>query len=187
MRIRIDDIKENGLTRDLCEAPETFPALADLDDSAAIVDPLQIHLRAIRVSDFIEVEGSIKTRLRIACSRCLSEFETPLDVPFALTYTRNLPEIDTDAADEEGIEIDAESMGLIIFQGEEIDLREGIQEQVVMSLPLQPLCDTECRGLCPQCGIDLNKGKCNCNSNQPEFRNRFTALKDFKIEKKEDR
>ena len=48
------------------------------------------------------------------------------------------------------------------FQGEEIDFREAVQEQVKLALPMQPLCSETCSGLCPGCGADLNQGDCSC-------------------------
>jgi uncharacterized protein len=73
-------------------------------------------------------------------------------------------------------------MGLIPFAGEEIDLREVVQEQVIMAMPLRPLCDEACRGLCQNCGADLNEGSCACPPT--DFSIKFSALKSFKAEKK---
>ncbi len=186
MRLRVDDIKENGLLLEFSEPPEDFPALAELtaeEEGIAFLAPLQIRLRAIRVQELVEVEGSLDTRLRYPCSRCLQAFEAPLAVSFDLTYARDIPEA-IDSEDEEGIELTPEDLGLIPFQGEEIDLREGLQEQVVMALPLQPLCNVSCRGLCPHCGADLNRKPCGCTP--PVFGNKFAALKDLKVETKKE-
>ena len=62
-----------------------------------------------------------------------------------------------DVLDEKEIELKLEEIGLLYFRGEEINLQQGIQEQVVMAFPLQPLCAEECKGLCLQCGSDLNR------------------------------
>jgi uncharacterized protein len=50
-----------------------------------------------------------------------------------------------------------------------------------MGLPLQPLCRRECKGLCPQCGANLNEGECGCGS--PDFSIKFATLKGFKVDK----
>ena len=60
------------------------------------------------------------------------------------------------------IELGAEEIGLILFHGEEIDLRDAVQEDVLMAVPMKTLCRPECKGLCPQCGADLNQGDCGC-------------------------
>jgi uncharacterized protein len=87
-----------------------------------------------------------------------------------------------DVLDEQEIELKVEEIGLMYFKGEEINLHQGIQEQVVMAFPLQPLCDENCKGLCPQCGSDLNRGDCACARGSGS--NPFAALKNLKLEKK---
>ncbi len=54
------------------------------------------------------------------------------------------------------VELSAEDMGIVNFQGEIINLKNTIQEQVVMEFPLKALCKPDCKGLCPICGADLN-------------------------------
>jgi uncharacterized protein len=83
---------------------------------------------------------------------------------------------------EEEVELRVEDIGLIYFRGEEINLRDGIQEQVVMAFPLRFLCTEACKGLCTQCGADLNQGDCGCKV-EPTT-NKFAALKDLKLNKK---
>ena len=86
-----------------------------------------------------------------------------------------------DDAGGEEVELSAEEMGLIPFAGEEIDLREALQEQFIMALPQRALCREACKGLCPHCGADLNRVSCGCEP--PAFNSRFDALKSFKADK----
>lgn len=129
----------------------------------------------------VEVEGTAETEVKLVCSRCLTEFAQPVTTRFALTFTEELPQFEGE--DEEEVELSAEDMGLSLFDGEEIDLRDAIAEQVIMSLPLRPLCSEGCKGLCQFCGADLNEGDCGC---QPSpFNAKFDALKAFKVGKTE--
>jgi uncharacterized protein len=180
--IRVEDIKGEGLVLDAEETAGDFPTLSEIiaAGECEFPAPLKVHLRAQRVGELVEVEGEVETRIRLSCSRCLKGFEMPLATRFALTFSRELPEVSAEPGEEE-VEISAEEMGIILFHGEEIDLRDAVQEQVVMALPLRPLCDEGCRGLCPQCGADLNQGDCGCAP--PPFRSKFDALKDFKPDK----
>ena len=68
--------------------------------------------------------------------------------------------------------------GVIFFNGEEIDLMEGIQEQAVLAFPIQPLCQHHCKGLCPKCGANLNKGDCGCDRRSRN--SQFAVLKNLK-------
>ncbi len=182
MLILVDDIKDDGLRLRSSEAVETFPALVDMEQEGVVrfLSPLEVEVRAQHVSGLVEVEGKVEVGIRLSCSCCLQEFDTDLVARFALTYARELPDIEGDETDE-GIELSAEEMGLILFDGESIDLAEGIQEEVVMAVPFRPLCRPECRGLCPQCGADRNERSCNCSL--LPLGGKFAALKNFKVEK----
>lgn len=183
VRVRLDEIKEEGLTLEFTEEYTEFPTLVDLVEAgeARFPLPLQIRLRIFRIDEMVEAEGELETAIGLSCSRCLTDFEFPVSSRFSLTFTRELPAVE-DGEGEEGVEVSAEDMGLILFEGEEIDLRDGIQEQVVMALPFRPLCQPECKGLCPVCGADRNVTDCGCES--PDFNLKFAALKDFKVKKK---
>lgn len=182
MRIRIDNIKDEPLELESEEAPETVPALAETaaEEGCTFVAPLQTRLRVIRVGEMVEVEGTVESQVRLACGRCLAEYDEPLLGRFALTYVREMPEV-TGEDDGEEVELSAEDMGLTLFHGDEIDLGEAIAEQVIMALPMRPLCREDCRGLCPQCGASLNEGDCGCEL--PVFNPKFAALKELKPDK----
>lgn len=66
---------------------------------------------------------------------------------------------------------------MIPFEGDSIDLREGLGEQVIMGLPFKPLCDPGCKGLCSRCGADLNRESCSCDAVSSE--SPFAALKNW--------
>jgi uncharacterized protein len=72
-------------------------------------------------------------------------------------------------------------MGLIYFEGEKINLQDGIQEQIILAFPIKALCEDNCKGLCSSCGNDLNEGDCGCNRRPTD--NRFAALKNLKLNK----
>ena len=97
-----------------------------------------------------------------------------------MTYVNQLSVEDLEVEQEE-IEINAQDMGLIYFQGEEINLQDGIQEQIVIAFPIRALCREDCQGLCAACGADLNQGKCGCESRS--INNKFAVLKNLKLEK----
>ncbi len=180
MYIRIEQIKSEGLQIRFEESSETFPVLAEMAVSGEceFPAPIEAALRAMRIGDMIEVEGQVSTRVRLACGRCLKTFELPLGSHFALTYTHPTEELQA-GADHEEIELRAEDTGLVYFEGETIDLKDGIQEQIVMAFPLRALCREDCKGLCAQCGHDLNDGDCGCR-HQPS-NGKFAALKDLKL------
>jgi uncharacterized protein len=183
MYIRIEQIKEDGLALEFEEKPQIFPVLSEMinQGECQFVAPIKTALRASRIGDMIEVTGVINTFVRLPCGRCLKEYETPLKSRFELTYVRRIPGAREDEEQEE-VEISADEMGLIYFQGEEINLQDGIQEQVILAIPIKALCQENCKGLCASCGNDLNEGDCSCDR-QP-LNGKFAALKNLKLNNK---
>lgn len=182
MVIQLDQIKDHGLSRQYELAPHDLPDISAWEESGDFKVPelIRVEVTLNRIGGLIEVEGRVATRVESRCGRCLKSFTFDLDEPFVLTFTNEPLTIHDDGADaEEGVELSAEELGLIPFVGESIDLTEAIGEQLFLALPVRPLCSAECQGLCPYCGIDLNEKKCHCTP--PDFANRFSALKNIKI------
>ncbi|MGD8961819.1 MAG: DUF177 domain-containing protein [Desulfobacterales bacterium] len=180
--LHTEQIKDKELFRKFEEDPRSLPIIAEMIKSQACEFriPLKISVKAFKIRELFEVEGHFETRIRIPCSRCLKDFETPLASDFALTYAREVQGL-MDVLDEKEIELRLEDVGLLYFRGEEINLQQGIQEQIVMAFPLQPLCTRDCKGLCPQCGSNLNQKDCGCE--QVPGYNKFAVLKNLRIDK----
>ena len=97
------------------------------------------------------LSGTLKAEGRAECGRCLKEFAIGWDVPVDLQVMRD---VDTDETEGETL--------LILQQKGEVDLRESLREFTVLGYPQAPVCSEECKGLCPECGIDRNQGTCEC-------------------------
>ena len=182
MRFRIDAIKDGGLVLESSIASQDLPMLAEIVSSGdcEFLAPVQVALRAQRVGELIEVGGSVATAVRLQCGGCLRDYDEVLQSRFDLTYARELPAIEDDNSGE-AVELTAEDLGIILFHGEEINLSEAIQEQVAMALPVRRRCQADCKGLCSQCGADLNEKDCGCARGNVSLK--FSALKEFKVDK----
>jgi len=183
--IPVQTIEQTRLSLACEEKPEAFPVFAELIRNGELVftGPVTIAAKVDRVQDLIKAAGTVKTSLRIMCSRCLNEFEATMSDEFSFTFSKEIPKKDG-TADTGEKELTAGEIGLIHFPGEHIDLHESIQEQVVMTLPQRPLCSESCKGLCPQCGKNLNQGDCDCR--QPVLDDRLAVLKSFKVKTDDD-
>lgn len=181
--LHIEQIKASDFFLDFEEKTEIFPVLAEMvqNGECEFLDPLKISARAFRIRELFVVEGHFQTKVRLTCSRCLRNFDNLLASGFALTYTRQAPGLAAETSEQE-VELRVEEIGLLYFRGEEIDLQEGIQEQVVMAFPLKPLCDAKCKGLCPTCGADRNQEDCGCERTPAD--SQFAVLKNLKLDKK---
>jgi uncharacterized protein len=183
MRINVEDVDDSGTGLTFAEDAESFPSLLELSRSGECVFlmPLAIDLRIRRIGQLFEADGRFETRVRLSCSRCLADYDAPLAADFNLSFSREQPETAESSRHAE-IELSAEEIGLILFHGEEIDLGAPVQEEVLMSLPMRPLCRPDCKGLCPKCGTDLNRGDCGCE--RKIINPKFAVLKGMKLEKK---
>jgi len=179
MKIHIEDLKERERDFSFEVPPEIFPSLEEItaEGNCRFLDPVFISLHAQRVREMYVVKGKFHTKVRFSCSRCLAEYEDTLSHDFTLTYTRRSEPEEPPSE----LELEAEEIGIIPFQGQEIHLQDGIQEEIVMSLPMQPHCSEDCRGLCPQCGADLNLGSCGCQTVRGHPK--FEVLKGLKVKK----
>jgi len=84
-----------------------------------------------------------------------------------------------DSTSAKNKELNAGELGLSFYRGEEISLEPLIREQALLALPTRPLCDENCRGLCPRCGADLNESECRCHDTHVDPR--MAVFRDMKL------
>jgi uncharacterized protein len=101
--------------------------------------------------------GHVASSLTLACGRCLDDIVLPVDLPFDLLY---LPH--QDDAGEEETEVEDDDLTTAFYGNDEIDLGQLVLEQFYLAVPMKPLCRESCRGLCPECGTNLNTATCSC-------------------------
>jgi len=120
------------------------------------------------------VQSHIEAQVTCVCARCLEPFPLHLSSGYQ-TSLKPKPEIPF----PEEIELSREDLETDYYEGEEIDLTPLVQDQVLLTLPPKTLCREECRGLCPQCGKNLNRESCSCA--QRAVDPRFMVLRNFRV------
>lgn len=179
MRLRVEEIKTKPIQVSAEEPVTGYPALMGLSNSGEceFLAPVKIDLKAEREYDHLRVEGTVGTRVRLQCSRCLEQFEKDIvSSSFTLFYNKRsgLP-LDNDS------ELKEEDLLTVPYDGDYIDFTTELEEQLIMEIPYKSLCKEECKGLCSNCGANLNYGACGCGGEGTGFK--FGALKDFKVNK----
>jgi uncharacterized protein len=164
------------------EVQRTFdPSVFDpQDDDYQVAGPVELSMRVEKASaDTFRVAGRATTRLEMACSRCLEPFQFPVDVSFDLRY---VPQVENTGEGER--EIVEEDLTTAYYRDGLLDVTEMLREQFQLALPMKPLCTDDCRGLCPQCGANLNRVTCDCD---PRWEDpRLAALKGLLDRSKEN-
>ena len=123
----------------------------------------------------VRVHGRIRTELETECDRCLGRASFPIDAPFDLFYKP------LTAAGEPGEEtaLDEGEAEMGFYELPGIELEEIVREQIELQLPMQKLCSSACKGICPVCGVNRNETECNCQP--PSGDDRWMALKNLHV------
>lgn len=138
-----------------------------------IVEPVALAFDIFKDKDQFRLVGDVKTVLELPCSRCLESFRWPVDSHFDLRYQPHAHN-----AGEGEREVEEDDLTTAFYQNDEIDLGQLMEEQFYLSLPMKPLCADDCKGLCPQCGTNLNRETCDCKRDWDDPR--FAALRELK-------
>jgi uncharacterized protein len=124
----------------------------------------------------IRVRGRLAVRMRCDCNRCLEPAEFPIDSSFDLFYR---PAEAVEEPDEEEIEIDEGEAEIAFYEGTGIELKDILREHVLLSMPMQRVCQEDCRGICPVCGQNRNLINCGCAAKLVD--DRWSALKKVQV------
>jgi uncharacterized protein len=148
---QLDEIEEYSLDLDAqqCHLPP---------DIGTLNAPLHLEARVQRVGEEITITGRLATTLTMKCSRCLRPFQASFAEDFEVVYC---PQPESEALAEE-IELNETDLNVSYYEGDTISLADVARDQLLLLLPIKPLCKPDCAGLCPICGKDLNEGPCTC-------------------------
>jgi DUF177 domain-containing protein len=124
------------------------------------IEPLEVRATAELVDGQIRIFGTLHTRVDLVCARCLDTVVEEISRDFDLFY-RPMTSIARD--DEFHLNLDDTEIGF--FEGDGLFLADVLAEQVNLSLPMKVICSSDCRGLCPHCGANLNNEECRCEKN----------------------
>ncbi|MGA1876375.1 MAG: YceD family protein [bacterium] len=163
MRINIQDIAGTEATFTF-----TIPAsdLSFAPDELILKDEVKVTARVEKAGRKILVNGNIKTSSELECSRCLEHFTFPIDENFQILFE---PYSSSDVADAE-IELKKQDLDIETYKDDVIELDTIIREQILLAMPMVPLCSDACKGLCPHCGANLNFQTCSCHEKAPDSR-----------------
>ena len=119
------------------------------------------------------VAGHLSTEIELTCSRCLEAFTLPISTDFDLRYVPR-----TENVGEGEKEVEEDDLATSFYSDDQIDLGHLIVEQLQLAVPMKPLCEEACKGLCPHCGTNLNTGTCECSQKWEDPR--LAVLKNLK-------
>ncbi len=174
--------------------PEAF---ADLRDDFQVVGPTELTGTVRREKGtHVVLHSRVTSAMEVTCGRCLEPYVVPVnaDVETRFVPPADFAKVTAETAakaglltagavagdEDEEVVPDAEGhvVGLAEYHDEKIDLGEVIREQLYLALPMKPLCQEQCKGLCPVCGANRNRETCHCQQQWEDPR--MAALAEWK-------
>lgn len=153
-------IKEQGASMDV----KLNAQIDDLESNShkiKFLKPVQVEGTITNLGKILLFEGNIKSIIKTVCDRCLKEFDYNFEININEKFARE----------------NSEDYDINLFDGYFIYLDQIIRENIILNLPIRFVCDEECKGLCPKCGVNKNENECDCDE---EFIDpRLEKLKNF--------
>jgi DUF177 domain-containing protein len=149
----------------------------EVDDGIELAAPITGQVRLSRTGRSILVRADLRTAMAGNCGRCLTPVVTPIEIE---VEEEALPTIDIDS----GLPVDtsAEPDALRLTDHHQLDLETPIREAISLAEPIAVLCRPDCRGLCPECGQDLNDNPAHAHADD-EVDPRLAALANWRGDK----
>ena len=147
-----------------------FDIEEEVSDADLPVDRVRGSVNMVRTHQGIWVQADLDVRVPLDCSRCLQGFSRILSIELDEEF---FPEIDVKTGARVSLPDDWEALS--ITADHHLDLDEATRQATLAALPLKPLCNPDCGGICDRCGRDRNQGSCDCYS--LEIDPRWAALR----------
>ncbi len=174
LELRVDRIGDDGLELDEVLSLAWLDETLGKDSPFRAVGDGRLRLFVQCVDRVVHARGRLTASFEGACVRCLERAEVAIDAPLALAI---FPVGEEPDATEDG-EIPQEDVGVAVYHDEIIKLADIVRDEVFLELPMNPLCDEACAGLCPACGVNRNTTRCQCS---PEVDIRWLGLRSIKV------
>lgn len=144
-----------------------FELALELEEMEVLNDPVRFE-NVVANGEFfgageskISVRGEVSATVISRCAKCLEPVEMPLNAQVDALFVH---------------EPDPEDPDLYTYESSKVDLTDAVRDALLLEMPYRFLCSENCKGLCPNCGINLNLGTCTCQEGL-NVTNPFSALK----------
>ena len=142
-----------------------------LEDDSSFLESIDFQIFFKKQDRRIQAQGQIKTAISLVCVRCLEPFELKINSRFDIIL------FPKEMIDQRSTALEDEDLEYIFYDNDQIDLEKILVEQVNLFIPFKPVCRAECKGICPGCGANLNRGACPCDQAKNEIKFMFEKVK----------
>jgi len=156
MEIKVSEIQPEGMTVEFTQDASEFDGLGEDVKAAGAVSA---KFRVNKTGSTVTLDGVMDASLELVCSLCGKPFTFPAGARFQL----DLNPMELLGAEDER-ELHSDDMDVEFYKGDVIDLSWLLREQMLLQVPMKPVCKEGCLGLCQFCGQDLNEARCGCEA-----------------------
>jgi uncharacterized protein len=154
MQIWLDQVREEPFNWD--ETRSVRPETLDRPELLAL-SPIHWRGQVVFADPGYFLRARLSYEQTLSCNRCLKPIVEPTESDIELLV---LVERHPEAGGEHGLQ--ERDLGTLFVQDEVLETDPILIEQLQLNVPMKPLCRADCKGLCPECGADLNEGACSC-------------------------
>jgi uncharacterized metal-binding protein YceD (DUF177 family) len=172
MRFKINQIADEGLVVDVPVTAEWLAAACPDLDARPAPGGLALRGRLTKSGGDYLLRGDLRGELETVCARCLEPARVAIEAPVTVTFVQR---------DDDELDVDDEDPDVVSFAGNELDLGDDVRDEVLLAMPVGPLCRPDCQGLCPVCGGNRNQVRCDCEERQRQSGSKLAALGRLKV------
>jgi len=154
MVIRLSEIEDGAVLKGKIDGSRLK---GTKDDEFSFLTPVDYEIIVRKFEDSVRVEGSIGCSLSMICGRCLDAFPFRIQAYLDVGLIKKVPVPDNE------IELAEEDLDVYYYESDEIDIDPLVYEEVLLNVPIKPLCREDCKGLCAVCGKNGNIEECHCD------------------------
>ena len=172
MIFEIEEIPDGGFNFSVLAAKEKF----EINQPDCSLDgSVRVNGRLTRIERDIFFAGDLQASLQVACTRCLKPFPLMVKNKIRVHF---IPRAKEQSSGTE-VEVKETDIEQEVYEEDRVDLSGPIRDNILLDVPLIRLCNEGCKGICSECGNDLNTNQCECQS-KGEIDPRFAVLKKLK-------
>ena len=151
MKVTVSEIPDVGIELELKERLSS--------ETVKVMSPVEAVLKIDKEGPDVLVRGVLSGDIELECSRCLKNFDVGIKSRMDIVFH---PEDVNKKEESHGLR--ADELDTEYYKDDTLDVDNLLLEQLILNIPMKPLCSPECKGICPQCGTDLNLAQCNCKT-----------------------
>lgn len=170
MKVYLNELSETAKELHFSEQdPWLVEAVKSTEESPLKRPHYSVDFELRKVQDVVFLKSHLELELGLLCSRCANDFEHHLASSFQCMFTRNRGLDSSRKASSVGVAHSeptgdtAEDLDIEFLEKDYIELADVLKEQIYLKIPFQPLCNEDCKGLCPVCGQNRNTHPCQCH------------------------